>query len=148
MEELKIPYPLFKEIIEEMMPFHKFLGFELLEAADGYVKLKIPFREEFVGDPRSKRIHGGLVATAIDSVGGAAAMSQMTSDKDKMATVDMRIDYLSPGKPEDLIAEGTIIRKGNRIIVTEMKIYHKSDADKTIAVVKGIYHYRGEGDDC
>ncbi len=145
---MNIPIKLFKQVIEEMMPLHKFLGVKLLDAKDGYAKMLFPYSENYVGDPRSMRLHGGYIATALDSVGGAAAMTQLKSDKDKMATVDMRIDYLLPGKPEAIVAEGEISRKGNRIIVTEMKVYHEKNPDKILAVGKAVYHYRGEKDDC
>lgn len=143
-----IPTDMFRQVIEEMMPFHKFLGVKLLDASDGYAKMLFPFKPDYVGDPRSQRLHGGYVATAIDSIGGAAAMTQLQSEKDKMATVDMRIDYLNPGKPEDLIAEGRIVRNGNRIISTEMKVYHPSDENKILAIGHGIYNFRKAGDDC
>ena len=138
---------MFKKIIEEMMPFHKYLGVKLLHAEAGNVKLLFPYKKEFVGDPRSAKLHGGIIAAAMDASGGAAAMTKLTSEKDKMATVDMRIDYLQPGKSEDLIAEGKIVRGGNSIIVTKMTTYHPSNPDKIIAEGKAIFHFRRKEDD-
>jgi acyl-coenzyme A thioesterase PaaI-like protein len=35
-----------KKTIEELIPIHKFLGLELLELRKGYVRVRVPFREE------------------------------------------------------------------------------------------------------
>ena len=136
---------IFKNALENLLPFHKFLNVKLLEIDDGFAKMLFPFRPEYIGDPRTQRLHGGIIATAADSVGGAAAMTQMTSEKDKVATVDMRIDYLRPGQAKDIIAEGKIINKANRMIVTEMRIFHK-ESNEIIAIGKGVYNFRKDKD--
>jgi uncharacterized protein (TIGR00369 family) len=130
---------IFKHVIEEMVPFNKYLGFKLEEIKEGYARIRVPFKEEFIGDPRNQRIHGGLSATLIDTVGGAAAMTTLTSYEDQIATIDMRVDYLKPAHSEDLIAEGHILRSGNRIVVCEMKVFQPSSQD-IIAAGKAVYN--------
>jgi len=130
---------IFIQVIEEMIPFNKFLGFQLIEIKEGFAKIRVPFREEFIGDPRNQRLHGGLSATLIDTVGGAAALTTLTSYEDQIATIDMRVDFLKPGKAEDLIAEGQILRSGNRIVVCEMKVYQPS-SEEIIATGKAVYN--------
>jgi uncharacterized protein (TIGR00369 family) len=95
---------LYKNIIENMVPLHQFLGFKVVEIKEGWAKMMIPFRPELVGDPRSKRWHGGMISTLMDSVGGAAGITTLTSYEDKLATIDIRVDYLRGTKPEDLFA--------------------------------------------
>ncbi len=129
---------LFKSIIEDWIPIHQTYGVKLLEVDEGYVKLLFPFNEGVIGDPRVKRLHGGFIATAVDSSGGAAAMTQMTSDKDDVSTADMRVDYLRPGKAQDIIAEGRITHKTSRTIFTEMRVYH-TDYDSPIALGRGVF---------
>ncbi len=130
---------IFIQVIEEMIPFNKFLGFQLEEIRAGFAKIRVSFREEFIGDPRNRRLHGGLSATLIDTVGGAAALTTLTSFDDQIATIDMRVDYLKPAKAEDLIAEGQILRSGNRIVVCEMKVYQPSSKE-IIAAGKAVYN--------
>ena len=93
-EQSETPKHFFKQLMEEAIPLHKFLGIELLEMKKGYGKVRVPFREEVVGDIRRRRWHGGIIATVMDSVGGFAAGTYLTSFEDKIATVDMRVDYL------------------------------------------------------
>lgn len=130
----------FKEVIEKYIPMHVLLGVQLEEIKAGFAKLRVPFRPELIGDPRTKALHGGVIALALDSVGGAAAMTTLVSPEDKLSTIDMRIDYLRPGKPHDFFVEGELARSGNRIIVTRMVAYH--DRAELIAEGKGVYNVK------
>ncbi len=131
---------LFKEVIENFIPMHQMLGVKLVDIGKGYAKIMIPFRPELVGDPRRMSLHGGIISLALDSVGGAAAMTTMLSPDDSLSTIDIRIDYLRPGKPQDFFAEGELARSGNRIIVTRMIAYH--DKSEPIAEGKGVYNVK------
>lgn len=132
---------LYKNVVDNLIPFNKLLGFELVEIREGYAKIKIPFKEELIGDPRARALHGGLIATAMDTVGGAAGMTTLVSFEDKLSTIDMRVDYLRPGKALDLFVEGEITRSGNRIIVTRMVAY-QDDPERLIAEGKGVYNVK------
>jgi uncharacterized protein (TIGR00369 family) len=136
----------FISVVETQIPMAKFIGVKVLEIDSGYVKLWFPYKEEFIGDPRTKRLHGGYTATAIDLAGGVAAMTFMTSKEDDVATIDMRIDYLRPGQAKDIIAEGCVISKMRRTIVTDMKTYHADDPTKIIAAGRGAFSIKRKED--
>ena len=138
----------FIDVVENQIPMAKFIGVKVLEIEEGYVKLLFPYREEFIGDPRTKRLHGGYTATAVDLAGGIASMTYMTSPNDDVATIDMRIDYLRPGKAKPIIAEGKVLSKRRRSMVTEMTIYHPDDEDKIIAVGRGVFSIKRKEDEC
>ena len=127
-----------KKTIEEGIPIHKFLGLKLLVLEKGFVRVSVPFRNEVVGDIRRNRWHGGIIATIMDSVGGIAGGTHFTSLKDKLATIDLRIDYLIGAKASSIIVEGKIVRLGNGILVTKMKAYQN---DELIAEGKGVYNF-------
>jgi len=139
---------IFIEVVEQKIPMAKFIGVKVLEIEEGFVKLLFPYREEFIGDPRSKRLHGGYTATAVDLAGGVAAMTYMTSQEDDVATIDMRIDYIRPGKAKEIIAEGHVLSKRRRSVVTEMKIYHPDDEEKIIAFGRGVFSTKRKEDGC
>jgi len=127
-----------KKTIEKGIPIHKFLGLKLLVLEKGFVKVSVPFRDEVVGDIRRNRWHGGIIATIMDSVGGIAGGTHFTSFDDKLATIDLRIDYLKGAEASSIIIEGKIVRLGNRILVTKMKAYQN---DELIAEGKGVYNF-------
>lgn len=125
-------------LAEEEIPIHKFLGLKVEAIGSEYIRVKIPFRGEFVGDIRSNRWHGGVIAMIMDSVGGAIGVSNFISPGDKLSTIDLRVDYLRFAEDSDLIVEGRLVRMGNRIMVTRMEAYQN---DMLIAEGKGVYNF-------
>lgn len=130
-----------KKIAEELIPIHKFLGLKIIELQKGYVKVKVPYRKEVVGDIRRNHWHGGMLATVMDSVGGIVGSTYSNSTKDKMATIDLRVDYLTAAKDKAIIVEGELVRLGKRIMVTRMKTYMEDEEEKLIAEGKGVYSF-------
>ena len=55
----------------------------------------------------------------------------------ELATIDMRIDYLRPGKGEQFFATGSILRTGSRVAVTRMELHNQEQI--LIAVGTGTY---------
>jgi uncharacterized protein (TIGR00369 family) len=124
--------------IENSIPIHKFLNLKVLELKDGFVKVSVPYRKEVVGDIRLNRWHGGIIATIMDSVGGITGWTHFTSDDDKLATIDIRVDYLKGAKSSEIIVTGEIVRLGNRIMVTKMKAYQN---EVLISEGKAVYSF-------
>ena len=115
------------KIFEQAVPIHRFLGLKVLELEPGMCKMIIPYREEFLGDFRARRWHGGMISLAMDSVGGACAATQLTSVEDKLATIDLRVDYLRGTRPSDLVVVAKVIRTGNRIISCDMEAWQENE---------------------
>ena len=134
-----------KQVIDEMIPVHKLLGITLLDVRPGWASLSLPYRSDLEGDPRSKRMHGGIIACLLDSAGGAAAITTLTGPDDMISSIDIRVDYLEPAKPDDVIAEGEIVRSGSSIIVTRMKAYHATSGE-VIAEGKAVYRVKRKGE--
>jgi len=133
-----------KHAINEFVPVHKFLGITLREARRGYALLHFPFRDEFVGDPRHRRWHGGMLATLIDSAAGSAAITTFTSPEDQVSSIDIRVDYLRTGKPLDLLAEGEIVRDGKNVLFAKMKVWHE-ETGEVIAEGRGAFRIKRQG---
>jgi uncharacterized protein (TIGR00369 family) len=120
-----------KEVVikafEEAVPIHRFLGVKVLALEEGHCKMLFPYREEVLGDARLQRWHGGLIATALDSVGGAAAATTLHTFEDKLATIDLRVDYLRGTTASDLVVTGKVIRSGNRIVACDMEAWQENE---------------------
>lgn len=134
-----------REFFAQGIPFNRHLGMEVLEMADGFARARLPFREEFVGDPFRPALHGGVIATLLDATGGAAVWSGL-SMADRVSTIDIRVDYLRPGRLEEVVAEGRVRRAGNRVGVVAIHAYHPSHPDEHIAEAMGVYSIRRESD--
>ena len=134
---------IFQQVINEMVPVHKFLGVTLREIGKGYALLHLPFKPELVGDPRHNRWHGGIIAALIDSAGGAAAITTMVSEKDQVSSIDLRVDFMKAGKPMDILAEGRVVKDGNSVLFAHMKVWHEG-TEEVIAEGRGVFRVRRE----
>ena len=134
----------FKEIVafmEEQVPFNKYLGIKVDELREGFARLFIPFRNEFIGDSRRPALHGGVISALIDTCGGTAAWTRCTKD-DRISTVDIRVDYLRPGPDNDIVAEALVKRMGNRVSVVHTLVYAAKDKETIIAEGRAVYNIR------
>lgn len=131
-----------KQVAEEMIPFNKFLGFQATLIEPGRAILEVPWRDELVGDPMKPAMHGGVISALADAAGGVAIWSKLESPMQRISTIDLRIDYLRPGKLERLAAEATTIRVGRSVGVVDVRLYHPSEHVHTIATGKGVYSIR------
>ena len=86
------------------IPHQRAIGFTLVEMGEDFAVGRIPYRRSLVGNPANGVVHGGIVTTLLDTVGGMAALARR-GEFLVMATLDLRIDYLRPSTPgEDLAA--------------------------------------------
>ncbi len=125
--------------IFELSPFLGFLGMEFESVEEGRVVMRVAFRRELIGNPELPALHGGVVSALLDTCGGAAVWTRIAPE-DRVSTVDLRVDYLRPGRPEDLFAEARVIRVGNRVGVTELRAWQPGTSGEPIAVGRGVYN--------
>jgi uncharacterized protein (TIGR00369 family) len=103
------------------------------------VEIEIPYREELIGDPAKPALHGGVMSMLADVAGGMAIWSTLEDMNHRLSTIDLRVDYLRPGKLEALVAEGTIVRVGRSVGVADVRLFHRSAPADTVATGKGVY---------
>ncbi|RME20003.1 MAG: thioesterase family protein [Deltaproteobacteria bacterium] len=139
-------FEMVKEFMENNIPFNRFLGMRLVTLEQGRAVMELPFRPELIGDPFRPALHGGVISTLLDTCGGAAVFTTLTSVDDRTSTVDLRVDYLRPGRQELLRAEARIVRAGNRVAVVDLCAYHPGGRDKPVATGTGVYNIRRAGD--
>jgi uncharacterized protein (TIGR00369 family) len=138
---MPVPPPEFFHMLRDLIPFNRFLGIQLAAAQDGYCRLELPFREEFIGDAARPALHGGVISTLIDTCGGFAVWTRIAID-DRVSTIDLRVDYLAPGAPELLTAEANVVRIGNRVGVVDVRCFQPSHPERIVAAGKGVYNIK------
>ena len=129
----------FRAFFEQNVPFNAHLGLEVVEFNAGTCLMKLPFRTDWVGDPYRPALHGGLISTLADAAGGGAVFS-MVPYLSAVSTIDLRVDYLRPGLLQDLWCEARILRVGNRVGVTAMRIVQGGNREYTAAEARGVYN--------
>lgn len=135
----------FLGLVQALVPFNNFLGITVQEAAEGFVRLQLPYRPEYIGDAARPALHGGVISTLIDTCGGFAVWTQLGIE-DRVSTIDMRVDYLAPGAPEPLVAEGRVVRVGNRVGVVDVRCHQPSQPGRTVATGKAVYNIKRKED--
>lgn len=127
------------DFMEQHIPFNAFLGMKVQFVRDGEAEMMIPGRPELTGDPFRPALHGGVLSSLADTVGGLAVFTQVGRTR-SASTVDLRVDYLQPGAvDQDIFARATVIRAGNRVAATHTVIYQES-IDKPIATANAVYN--------
>ncbi|WP_230656040.1 thioesterase family protein [Psychrobacter sp. I-STPA10] len=110
---------------------------------EGEIRGYFDTREELIGNVNFNILHGGVAATMLDSIGGVVAMfeilrrnqgdmNEQMKKISRLATVDLRIDYISPGLGKQFIATAEVIRMGRKGCTTRMQMVN--DEGKLIAV--------------
>ena len=126
-----------RQFMEEHIPFNRFLGMKLKDVRKGFATIELPFRDELVGDPFKPALHGGGISALAATVGGCAVFTVIEPGA-RCSTIDLRVDYLRPGRLELLQARAEIIRVGGRVAVSKIDVFH-ADASTPIAVAMGVY---------
>jgi|ERR1700689_4308016 uncharacterized protein (TIGR00369 family) len=129
-----------RQVMEDLIPFNKYLGVRVIEIDRGRVRLEVPFRPELIGDPLRQALHGGVISMLADTAGGAAMWSALEDGRARVSTIDIRIDYLRPGRQETLAAEASVVRIGRRVGVVDVRCFHPSAPTDTVATGKGVYN--------
>jgi uncharacterized protein (TIGR00369 family) len=131
----------FRELIEEGIPFNKFLGLKLLYLGDRQCRLLLPFREELLGDSRRKALHGGVLSTLVDTCAGFAVWSSGSID-DRISTIDLRVDYLKPAVETDIVSESRVKLLGNRVGNVHTVVWAVNDPEVILAEGRSVYNIR------
>jgi uncharacterized protein (TIGR00369 family) len=141
---MQIPPDVFdavRRFMSEQIPFNAFLGVRVDVLEHGRAQLSVPFRPEFIGDPFRPALHGGVISALIDACGGAAVWTTV-HPHDRVSTIDLRVDYLQPGRSRELVVDARVIRAGNRVGVASMRAFHSDTPDATVAEGKGVYNIK------
>ncbi len=120
-----------------LTPYMKHLGMEFVEAGEGYAKLRLRYQKE--NSTAADALHGGAVASLIDTTGAMAAWTtaEIATPRFFGSTVGITVNYLSAVIGEDCYAEGRVLKRGKEVIYNEVKV--TNDAGKLLAQGTVIY---------
>lgn len=135
---------LLHQVMEEQIAFNKLIGLKVESFDPAAPKVRFDMRPELVGNPSRKILHGGVISATLDVVGGFAIMLAFAAEGQlslqqfpNMGTIDLRVDYLRPGRGKHFVAGARIVRKGSRIAVTHMELHN--DEGELIATGGAAY---------
>lgn len=135
--------------IFQQMPFNQLLGLRVTAFSAERAEVRFDFQNQLIGNPVQQILHGGVIASVLDVVGGIMAVSSallklestdqalLSAKLGKMSTIDIRTDYLRPGRGREFIASAQVIRSGNKVCVCRMELHN--DEGVHIALGTGTY---------
>ena len=109
------------------------------------MKIFVPFREDLIGDTRRPALHGGVISTLADVCAGFAVWTRCRLD-DRIATIDLLVDYLHPASASALYAEATVNLLGNRVGNATVVLWSEDNPDQYVAKGRGVYNIRRSKD--
>ena len=109
--------------------FWRSLGIEPLAAGEGWVRLRLPLRDD-LRNADGAPLHGGVIAALIDAaVGGALATThEAAAGGVGQATLDANVSFLGVVQSEAAIAEGRILKRGGTIAFGEAEVRDEAGA--------------------
>jgi uncharacterized protein (TIGR00369 family) len=112
---------------------HARVGLEFTEWGPSEVVLR--FRPDaWTRDPTTGAVHGGILATALDTAACFAAIAAAGVD---CATLDLRCDFLRPALDEEFVVRGTPLRAGRRIAWADATV--ETLQGRVVAVGRGTF---------
>ena len=99
-------------------PYYQLLGMEIMEIKEGESKIQMPFKQGLTHPYRI--VHGGAIASLADS-SVAMALISLVEPKDRIATIEFKINFFAPVSKGNLEAQAKIIHKGSKTAVGEVE---------------------------
>ena len=135
-----------RRLFETSIAFNQVLGLKVESVDPAAPSLRFDMKPELIGNPRRQILHGGVISAVLDVVAGfaihLAVAGQNAGDPSEgtfpsIGTIDLRVDYLRPGRGKYFIATGRVVRLGNRVAVAHMELVN--DAGELIATGGAAY---------
>jgi uncharacterized protein (TIGR00369 family) len=112
------------QAMSDSVPFHRALALKV-ERTEAGVKFTARVGPEYVLDPATGVVHGGIVGSLLDIAATFALVAKTNHD---WVTVDLRIDYLRPTTCGNLTITGEPLRVGRTIGRARAELRDATDA--------------------
>ena len=118
-------FPALRQLTEG--PFSALLGLIVDSAAEGKVRVRMPFHPRLLNyGPPDVPVHGGAIASLADFAACAAVWT--LAGTQRSATISLTVNYSAPAVQSELLATATVRRSGKRIasIAVEIRDRHQT----------------------
>lgn len=108
--------------------FMQDVGFEFSMIAPGYIETYLNLENRHL--QQMGFVHGGVTATMADITTGFAAFTLVDKNQ-SVVTVDLKVNYINPGKGHKLIAKGQVYKAGSKLIFCKAEIFIVNENGET-----------------
>lgn len=107
--------------------FMSSVGATLVKVLPGEIHIGLPYRATHL--QQHGYLHGGLVASILDSACGYAALSLMPAERE-VVTVEFKINFLSPADGDNFVAVGRVVKSGRTLTVCSGEVLAQRGAGR------------------
>jgi uncharacterized protein (TIGR00369 family) len=118
-------------------PYYQLLGMEVIELKEGESKIQMPFKPDLT-HPYGI-VHGGAIASLADS-SVAMALISLVEPKDRITTIEFKVNFFAPVSKGSLEAHTKIIHRGSKTAVGDVEV--KNEEGKLVAKLIATYSIR------
>jgi uncharacterized protein (TIGR00369 family) len=127
-----------RDMFESRIAFNRMLGLKIISMGSDEASVRLRMRDEFVGNYARGILHGGVISATLDATAGLVAYSSLAEDASDMSreeryerfsrvgTIDMRVDFLRPGRGSEFTASARTLRKGSRVAVIHTQMHDEN----------------------
>lgn len=121
-----------------LVPWAQEIGMQVNSIERGKVSGKLVWSDHLVADPATGIVHGGVITSLLDNLGGMAVVSALDTFR-TTATLDLRIDYMRPAeKGLDIAATAECYHVTKTVAFINARAYHPAN-EKIIASASGAF---------
>jgi uncharacterized protein (TIGR00369 family) len=115
--------------------FRELVGTELSSAKEGRAVVSMRAEERHLNP--NGTVHGGVVYTLVD-VSMAEALKTMIEGDERPVTIEIKVNYLEPGRPGTLTSTAQVRKGGKRLTIVEAEVTQEDD-NEVVALATGTY---------
>ena len=120
----------------QRIPYARFLGVRMELHGDEMTGV-LPFSEHLIGNPSLPALHGGVIGAFLEMT-AMLQLSILENLARQPRVVDVSIDYLRSGRPQDTFARALIKKVGRRIANVQVEAW-QDERGAPIAALHGHF---------
>lgn len=118
-------------VLWEREPILQYIGYRLVKLEPGYAEAQLEHRALRMGGI----LHGGAIVTALDQTMMLAVLT--VNDGYDQATVELKVNFLEPGRAGPYTVAGRVVRRGRTLAVAEGEM---REGDRVLAKALGTWY--------
>ena len=116
--------------------FRELVGIELSEAEEGRAVVSMRPGDRHLSTCGTVR--GGAISPLVDVAMAEALNTTLDEEAERPVTVEMKVNYMAPGKPGVIVAAARVRKGGKRMTIVEAEVFQEED-EEVVALATGTY---------
>jgi uncharacterized protein (TIGR00369 family) len=137
-EQWQVHDPEYRTRVQEsfqQQAFMRTLDVELTSVEPGYCEMRLPFNKSLT--QQDGYFHAGVMATIADNSAGYAAFS-LVQPGANVLSVEFKVNLLSPGKGEFLLAKASVIKNGRTLKICQTEVFNEKEGELTLCAIATV----------